>query len=167
MTVLSSSVSAPSISSSTSLFSSIPKSCTRRRKRSKVVLSGSMRMLIEFSRSSAVNRSTASAISAISASSKRADASLRRACTVTSSPTTLISPSSLSAETRMDALFWPAAFGSAGIFCFPVSEERAKAELAAPGASSITSSLSSSTKINTSRIASRGAAVVSSRSQAR
>ena len=67
--------------------------------------SGSMRMLIEFSRSADVSRSTASDISSMSGSSRRPATSLRRACTVTSSPTRLTSWSSLSADTRMlDAL---------------------------------------------------------------
>ena len=55
------------------------------------VSSGSMRMLMEFSRSAAVSRSTASDTSRMSASSRRPATSLSRACTVTSSPTRLTS----------------------------------------------------------------------------
>ena len=74
-----------------------------------------MRMLIEFSRSADVSRSTASDISTMSASSRRPATSLSRACTVTSSPTRLTSWSSLSADTRMlDALPGPLARRESG-----------------------------------------------------
>ena len=100
MTVLSSSVSAPSTVKSTSLCRSTPRSCTSRRNRSKVARKGSIRMLMEFSRSAAVTRSTASETSIRSGSSWRPAISLSRACTVTSSPTRLTSSSSLPVDTR-------------------------------------------------------------------
>ena len=62
MTVLSSSVSAPEVSSSISLPSSWERSRTSRLNLLKVVPMGSMRMFMALSRSSEVSRSTSSAI---------------------------------------------------------------------------------------------------------
>ncbi len=61
---------------------------------------GNMRMLIVFSRSISVNRSTSSAMKPISASPQLSVYPLKRACTVTSSPTMFISVSSFAAGTR-------------------------------------------------------------------
>ncbi|OPZ59520.1 MAG: hypothetical protein BWY87_00962 [Deltaproteobacteria bacterium ADurb.Bin510] len=99
-TVLSSSVSPPRVLNSISLPSSAERSRTRRLKRPKVEPIGSMRMLMVFSRSSAESRSTSSATPRISASLRFRASWLRRAWTITSSPTRLTSSSSLSEATR-------------------------------------------------------------------
>ena len=100
MTDLSSSVSAPSIVSSTFLPRSRARSCTRRRNFSKVERIGIMRIFIEFSRKDEVSRSISSETDAISTSSRCRAISLKRACTVTSSPTRFTNRSSLAAGTR-------------------------------------------------------------------
>ena len=96
MTVLSSSVSAPSVVSSISFPSSTDRSRTSLLNRLNVVPIGSIRMLIALSRSSQVSRSTSSAMATSSVSFLRSAIWLKRAWTVTSSPTRFTSRSSFS-----------------------------------------------------------------------
>ncbi|KJU81749.1 hypothetical protein MBAV_006056 [Candidatus Magnetobacterium bavaricum] len=104
MTVLSSSVSAPSVVITISLPSSLERSRTRRLNLLKVPPIGIIRIPIVLSLSSQVMRSTSSAISDSTESPKAAEVCVRRACTVTSSPTRSTRPSSFSEGTRILAI---------------------------------------------------------------
>ncbi len=176
MTVLSSSVSAPSVTRSISLPSSAERSCTSRLNRPKVVPMGTMRTSRVESRSSVERRSRSSETASSSGASSREAMRASRAWAMTSSPTRSTSRSSLAAPTRRVELASTAAASRA--WGRPVAGPCAAAPATGAGAGSpapaagspsgsTVSSHRSSTKMKTSRIASRPLSVVSSSSQPR
>ncbi len=115
MTVLSSSVSSPIVTSSIFLPRSRARSWIRRRKRPNSDPMGSIRTPMVESRSSSARRSISSATDLTAGSAQVAAICRRRDCAITSSPTRSMSSSSRSAGTRM--LAW-ARSARAAVFWF-------------------------------------------------
>ncbi len=101
ITVLSSSVSSPTVVKTTSRPRSVDKSRTSRLNLLKVAPMGTILIFMVLSRNSALRRSTSSARNLSCPSSPSFAIWVSRACTVTSSPTRLTSSSSFDDGTRI------------------------------------------------------------------
>ena len=157
ITVLSTSVASPSVTSSMVLPVSCARSWINRRNRPNRLETGIIRSAIEVSRSSADSRwiSSETARRVIASIVPAAAISSSRLCAMTSSPTRFISSSSRSACTRTlscAGAVWRAAARGASVGAAAVSATPAEGS----GASDvISSSMSSITKTNTSSMSSR------------